>query len=70
MAYLSPKVLSYPNCDYTTKVEIVVSLGPHSKKGDIPSRSHQHRDTGVDGPTITCPNDGTVLCTDTPRKRA
>jgi hypothetical protein len=70
MAYLSPKILHCPNCDYTTKVEIVVGVGPHSKKGDVPYKRHLRSDTGVDGPTITCPNDGTVLWTDKAGKKA
>lgn len=70
MAYLEPELLRCPNCDYTQLIEVVVSEGPHSKPGDIPSRTHQKSETGVDGPEIRCPNDGTVLWTDEAGKLA
>jgi hypothetical protein len=69
MAYLDTKTLRCPNRDYTEEVEIVVGVGPHSKKGDTPYKRHRRSKTGVDGPSITCPNDGTVLWTDIEGKR-
>ncbi len=70
MAYLKPEILTCPNCDYTTEIEVVVGVGPHSQKGDIPYQAHNRRETDVDGPNITCPNAGTVLWTDKPGKKA
>nr|WP_325249623.1 hypothetical protein [Amylibacter sp.] len=64
MAYLDPKTLRCPKCDYQTDVTIVVGVGPHSKSGDTPYKRHQRNTSGVEGDTITCPNDGTVLWTD------
>lgn len=70
MAYLEPEILRCPKCDYTQRIEVMVNVGPHSKAGDIPSRTHNRRETGVDGSSIACPNDGTILWTDKTGKLA
>ena len=78
MAYLSPKRLTCPLCDFSDEIELVVGVGPSSAKGDTPYRRFRKAGrftigTNADGSkngTLTCPNDATVVWTNQAGKKA
>lgn len=78
MAYLEPKRLTCPACNFSDKIRLVIGDGPHSKTGDTPYR-HFNRAAGFvvglgndgkrDG-SLQCPNDGTVVWANQAGKKA
>lgn len=78
MAYLNPKILRCPVCDFEDALDIVVGVGPASQKGDTPYRRYRNagacteglRADGSKDGTLCCPKDGTVLWTNTVGQKA
>ena len=78
MAYLNPTKLTCPNCDLVAEIRIVVGVGPGTLKGDTPYRRYhnpgplteQLDETGKPTGALLCPNDGTVVWTNQPGKKA
>lgn len=69
MAYLSPTKLTCPTCGLSARVELVVGVGPGSRKGDLPYRQYREEGPFVASETasglgqLLCPEDGTVVWT-------
>jgi hypothetical protein len=68
LAYLSPTTLTCPDCGFSARIKIVVSMGPGSRKGDIAARRFLNPEPfeaelkdGKKTGTLLCPNDGTVV---------
>lgn len=67
MAYLEPTRLRCPACGFSARIEILVGVGPGSRKGDIPSRSFMDPSPFVEGRTedggrgLLCPVDGALV---------
>lgn len=70
MAYLNPTTLTCPECGFSARIKIVVSVGPGSRKGDIAARSFLNPEPfnaelkdGKKTGTLLCPNDATPVWT-------
>jgi hypothetical protein len=78
MAYLKPKRLKCPACDFADEIGLVIGVGPHSEAGDIPYRRFNKpggftvglRPDGSKDGTLRCPNDDTVVWTNEAGKKA
>ncbi|SFR40651.1 hypothetical protein [Litoreibacter janthinus] len=78
MAYLDPKTLTCPKCDFSDEIRIVVGVGPSSEPGDTPYRRFQNsggfikgtKEDGTRDGTLLCPNDGTIVWTNKAGKKA
>ena len=76
MAYLQPNQLKCPQCGFEANIETVVGVGPGSRKGDIAQRYFRDAGPFVEGKTsdkrgtLSCPEDGTVVWTNTRTRHA
>lgn len=74
MAFLKPAKLTCPTCSLTGMIQVVVGVGPLSRKGDIPYQSYnktgpftEHLDAhGKKTGSLLCPKDGTPVWTNRP----
>lgn len=76
MAYLKSTRITCPKCGFAANIEIVVGVGPGSRKGDVPYRSyresgpfiaeldHEDERTG----RLLCPADSTPVWTNSGTK--
>lgn len=78
MAYLKPTRLKCPKCGFKATIKLVVGVGPGSRRGDVPYENYHSflpftEEAHPDGkPTgrLLCPEDGTVVWTNTRSYRA
>ena len=78
MAYLRPKHLTCPTCDFSDEIGLVIGVGPGSANGHIPYRRFRKAGgfnigltaDGSQNGTLICPNDGTIVWTNQSGKKA
>lgn len=78
MAYLDRTKLTCPSCGLTDTIRIVVGVGPHSRKGDVPYRTYhapgpfaeERDDHDKKTGRLLCPRDQSPVWTNKPGRQA
>lgn len=76
MAYLDHTRLKCPTCGFKARIKLVVSVGPGTRRGDVPGKYFHDAAPYTEGRTkegigqLLCPNDGTLVWTNQPTQHA